>query len=114
MGPANLPDRAAARGEADEHRLVDLDVPEEIAAVRRRGATALMRDGGQPRALWLPTIDRAVAARRLESEREAHLPTVHGAVDRAHQTTTEDGSTAAWNHRCGDSCESVLEHGFYE
>ncbi len=85
MGPANVSDRAAASGEADEDRLDNLDVQEESAAVRCGIAAASVRDGGQPRALWLPTIDRAAAAGRLESEREAHLQAVHGgAVDRAH------------------------------
>ena len=76
MGPANLPDRAAASGEADEDRLDDLDVQEESAAIRRRLAAALVRDGGQPRALWLSAFDGVVAARRLERERETHLPAV--------------------------------------
>jgi transposase InsO family protein len=45
VGPANLPDRAAASGEADENRLDNLDVQEESAAVRRRVAPVLVRDG---------------------------------------------------------------------
>jgi hypothetical protein len=33
VGPANLPDRAATNGAADEDRLVDLDVQEESAVL---------------------------------------------------------------------------------
>ncbi len=115
MGPANLPDRAATSGEADEAGLDNLDVQEESAAVRCRVATALVRDGGQPRALRLPATDGAIAARRLESECEAHLSAVHGgAVDRAHQAATEDRSSSAWKPSQGNRSEPVLEHGFYE
>ena len=77
MGPANLPDRAATSGKANEDRLDNLDVQEESAAVRCRVAATLARDGGEPRALWLLTIDRAIAAGRLEGERETYLPVVH-------------------------------------
>ncbi len=72
MGPANLPDRAASSGEADEDRLVDLDVQEESAAVRCGVTAALVRDGRKPRALWVSTFDRFVASGRLDSERETH------------------------------------------
>ena len=78
MGPANLPDRAATSGQADEDRLDDLDVQEESATLRCHTAAALMRDGGQPRAVWLSALDGVVATGRLESERQAHLPVAQG------------------------------------
>ena len=115
MGPANLPDRAATSGKANEDRLDNLDVQEESAAVRCRVAATLARDGGEPRALWLSTIDRAIAARRLESQCEAHLPAVHGgAVDGAHQAAAQERSASAGNHGHGHSAKPMLEHGFYE
>jgi len=111
MGAANVPDRAAASGEIDEDRLVNLDVQEKSAAVRCGVAAALVRDGREPRALWLSTIDGAVAAERLEGERETYLPVVHrGTVDRAHQATAQDRSASARNHDHRHSSEPVLEH----
>ena len=115
LGQANVPDRAAASGEADEDRLVDLDVQQESAAVRCGVAAALVRDGREPRALWLSAVDGVVAAGRMKSERQAHLPAVQrGAVDRAYQTATKDRSASAWNHGGGHRGEPVLEHGLYE
>lgn len=102
--------QAPARDHGQRQLLDNLDVQEESAAVRRGVATALVRAGGQPCALWLPTIDRAVAARRLEGECEAHLPAVHGgAVGGAHQAATQDGSPPAWKHSRRDRSEPVLE-----
>jgi hypothetical protein len=73
MGPANVPDRAATSGQADEDRLDDLDVQEESTAIRCHLAAALVRDGVQPRALWVSTVDRVVATGRFEGERETHF-----------------------------------------
>ena len=99
MGPANLSDWAAASGQAGKDRVVDLAVQEESAALRCRVAAAAVRDGGQARALWLSAFDGVTAARRLESERETHLPAVHGgAVDRSYQAATKDSSPSARKH----------------
>src|SRR6476661_925134 len=115
MGPANVPDRAASGGQADEDRLDDLDVQEESAAIRCHIAAALVRDGRLSRALWLSAPYGVVTTGRLESECEAHLPTVQrGAVDRAHQAVSQDGSSSARNPGHSSGSERVLEHGFYE
>lgn len=114
MGPADVSDRAAAGGETDPDRVVDLAVQEQSAAVRCRVATALARHGRQARALWISAIDRVVATRRLESKYEARLPAVHGTVGRAHEAATQASSPSARNDSCGNRPEAMLEHGFYE
>src|SRR6266853_931312 len=115
MGPANVPDRAASSGQADADWLDDLDVQEESAAIRCHIAATLVRDGGQPRALWLSALDGVIATGGLESECEAHLPTVQrGAVDRAHQAASQDGPSSARNHGHSSGSERVSEYGFCE
>jgi Integrase core domain/HTH-like domain len=47
MGPANVPDRAAASGQVGEDRVVDVAVQEESAALRCRVATEAMRNAAK-------------------------------------------------------------------
>src|SRR5206468_12308204 len=98
LGQANVPDRAAASGEADEDRLVDLDVQQESAAVRCGVAAALVRDGREPRALWLSAVDGVAAAGRLESRRQRPLPAgQRRGVQPAYQTATQQPPPHARN-----------------
>src|SRR6185369_3764295 len=95
VGTGGIPDRCTAIGAAAEGLVEHHDL-QKLQKAAGAIAAASARSGSDPCALGLSSTDSAVEARRMEGQRQAHLPALRrGESEGPQRGAQEDGAQTA-------------------